>query len=105
MDVNIIFLEKLRRNVILSADRPDIADSCLCRLLHDVAEVAGQLQLSGAVEHGGFNIEHFPSDGCPGKAAHEADLILRIDVLRLKARGAEIVGHAACAQLHALALA
>ena len=41
-----------------------------------IMQRTGQLQLSGAVEHGGFNIEHFPADGCPGKAAHEADLIL-----------------------------
>ena len=102
--MDILLLIKLRVDAEHLRAAADIGDGGLRRLLHDVAEVAGQLQLSGAVEHGGFNIEHFPADGCPGKAAHEADLILRIDVLRLKARGAEIVGHAACAQLHALAL-
>ena len=103
--MDILLLIKLRVDAEHLCAAADIGDGGLRRLLHDVAEVAGQLQLSGAVEHGGFNIEHFPADGCPGKAAHEADLILRIDVLRLKARGAEIVGHAACAQLHAFALA
>ena len=103
--MDILVLIKLRVDAEQLRTAADIGDGGLRRLLHDVAEVAGQLELARAVEHGNFDIEHFPADGRPRKAAHETDLVLRVNVLRLKARGAEIVGHAAGAQLHALALA
>ena len=103
--MDILVLIKLRVDAEQLRTAADIGDGGLRRLLHDVAEVAGQLQLARAVEHCDFDIEHFPADGRPGKAAHETDLVLRVNVLRFKARGAEIVGHAAGAQLHALALA
>ena len=75
MDVNIIFLEKLRRNVILSADRPDIADSCLCRLLHDVAQLTGQLEFTLARHHVDLDFQRISSHTRPCKSAHDPDLI------------------------------
>ena len=102
--MDILVLIKLRVDAEQLRTAADIGDGGLRRLLHDIAEVAGQLELARAVEHGDFDIEHFPADGRPRKAAHKADLVLRIDTLRLVARRAEIIGHAAGAQLHALAL-
>ena len=102
--MDILVLIKLRVDAEQLRTAADIGDGGLRRLLHDVAEVAGQLELARAVEHGDFDIEYFPADRRPRKAAHKADLVLRIDTLRLVARRAEIIGHAAGAQLHALAL-
>ena len=75
MDVNIIFLEKLRRNVILSADRPDIADSCLCRLLHDIAQLTCQLELTLAGHHVNLDFQRISAHTRPCKSAHDSDLI------------------------------
>ena len=73
--MNIIFLEKLRRNVILSADRPDIADSCLCRLLHDVAQLTGDNEFALPVEVSDLNRQDIAAEGRIGQTGYHADLI------------------------------
>ena len=75
MDVNIIFLEKFRRNVILSADRADIADSRLCRLFHDIAQLTGQLEFPLARHHVDLDLQRISAHARPCKSAHDPDLI------------------------------
>ena len=42
MDMDVMFLEKFRINMVIFTDGPNITDSGLCRLFHDVSEFSRQ---------------------------------------------------------------
>ena len=69
----------LREEVFLDAEllrmRPRIAERRLCRLLHDVAELAGERQAAAASHRRRFDEEDVAADRRPRQTGRDADLI------------------------------
>ena len=55
--------------------RSDITERGLGRFLHDIAEMAGEGQLTLALHHRGFDVEHIAAAFGPGQAGRDADFI------------------------------
>ena len=81
MDVDIFVLVKVRIDPERLGAAAQAGDGGTCRLLHHVAQVAGQLDAAGALHHGALDVEHFPADRGIRKAAHKADLVARTQLI------------------------
>lgn len=62
----------------------NIADGSLGRFLHHIAEVAGQLQISGPLHRKHLNPQQFAAKRGPCESVDNADFILRIDAVLQK---------------------
>ena len=56
--------------------RADVRHGRLRRLLHHVAQLAGQRELAFAVDHSGFGAQNRAADFGPGQAGDQADFAL-----------------------------
>ena len=81
--MDVVFREKFLWNVILLTDGTNIADSRLCRFLHHIAELSGQLKLAFSRHHIDFDFKGITADARPSKPAHDSNLI--VIVLSIKA--------------------
>ncbi len=83
MNVDVVFLEKFFRNLILLCHGTNKADARLRRLLHHIAELAGQQKLSFS----GITLtsisERIAADCRPGKTAHNTNLRFFVGRLEL----------------------
>ena len=76
----------------LLGPRAHVAQRGLRRLLHHVAELAGERQLALAGHQRRFGDEHLAADFGPGQAGGDADLVLLLGHARAEARHAEVLG-------------
>ena len=68
---------------------PQAGQSSLGGFLHHVAQIAGQFQLAGTVDHVDLDLKRRAADGCPRKARDKSDLIGRDVCLRQEFADAE----------------
>ena len=88
--MNVMLLKELPRNLIFPADRTDIADSCLCGLLHHVPELSGQQKFALARQNIHLDLQGIPARTRPRETAHNAGLISIIFPVRTVFFPAEI---------------
>ena len=93
------------RDVVLVGLRADVAHRRLRRLLHDVAELAGQGQLALARHQRRLDGQDLAADFRPGQARGDADLVLLLGQRLAEARHAEVLGDLGRRDLHAERLA
>ena len=75
MDVDVMLRKIFPVDPVLLTDGTDIADPCLRRLLHHIAELSGQLERAFARHHVHFDLQRISADTRPGQSAHDPDLI------------------------------
>ena len=83
MNVDVVFLEKFFRNLILLCHGTNKADARLRRLLHHIAELAGQQKLSFSRHHIDLDLQRIAADCRPGKTAHNTNLRFFVGRLEL----------------------
>ncbi len=76
--VNIESAVKVARQAQAMGPRADVGHGRLRRLLHHVAQFAGERQLALAVHHRGFGAQNRAADFSPGQAGDQADLALLV---------------------------
>ena len=96
VDVNILRLIEVRRNAQLRRALAQAGHSGLAALLHDLAEVAGQLQLAAAVHHADLDRQDLAADLRPRKTVDHADQIGLCRLVARITRRAEIAFHILC---------
>ena len=87
--MNVLRLIEIRSESQRLCARADKAHGRKGGFLHHVSQIAGQLQLAGAVNHVDLDLERRATDGCPRKARDKADLIGRDVRLRQEFADAE----------------
>ncbi|CAN4019351.1 Flp pilus assembly protein TadB, partial [Dysosmobacter welbionis] len=81
VDVDVLRLVKVRWNPQHRRPAPQAAESRLSRLLHHVSQVAGELQLAGAVHDVDLHLQDLAARLSPGQAVHHADLLpVRVEI-------------------------
>ena len=78
MYVNIIFLEKFRRNIIIGCYRTDVRNACLSRFFHDISELSGKYKFSLARHDIDLDLKCITSDLCPCKSSGDSDFVFLI---------------------------
>ena len=81
MDMYLMGLVKVVRNIVFIADRAHICQSRFGRLFHDVSQLTGQPQAAFSGHDIHFDLKGLPSVPCPGKPGNYADLIFLVDIL------------------------
>src|SRR5436190_165462 len=105
VDVDVGGAVEVLRDVVLVGLRADVAHRRLRRLLHDVAELAGQGQLALAGHQRRLDGQDLAADFRPGQARGDADLVLLLGQRLAEARHAEVLGDLGRRDLHAERLA
>ena len=73
--MDIIFFKKVIRNLIISADRTNIADPGPCRFFHHISKLTCEHDLAFSRHHIHFDLESVPTHTGPCKSTHNPDLI------------------------------
>ena len=92
MDVNVMLRKKIAVNVIPLPDGTDIADSSARGFLHHVSKLSRQDELAFSVHNIDLYLQGVAADACPGKSAHNSDLIAVIEPFNAVAFFSEISG-------------
>ncbi len=91
MDVDVVLLEEALGDPERLAIRPRVRHRRPRRLLHHVAELAGEDQLALALHEGDLDGEQIAPDARHGSAGRDADLVLLLGKAVLVARHAKVV--------------
>ena len=102
VDVNVLRFVEIRGEAQRLCARADKAHGCEGGFLHHVAQIAGQFQLAGTVDHVDLDLKRRAADGCPRKARDKPDLIGRDVCLRQEFADAEEVFEIAAGDGNAL---
>ena len=81
MYVDIMFFKEIFCYLILAADRTDVADTGLRRLLHHISKLSGQHDISASRHHIDLDLQGIAAHTGPCKSSYDADFIRRIDHL------------------------
>ena len=96
VDVDVLLLVEVGLGAVELGPRPHVRERRAGRLLHDVAELAGQDEVSLAAHERRLDVEDVAAGLRPGEAGREADLgllaLLAQPELRLAEEPGEVVG-------------
>ena len=92
MHVDVAAVEERRLDAEVDGARAHIGRRRRDRLLHHVAQIAGDRHLALAGHHDAFDRQQLAADLGPGEAGDDADLILELGLAVAELRHAEIIG-------------
>ena len=75
VDVDVLGLIKVSGNAQPGGIGPNVTQRCMSRLLHHIPQIAGELQLAGAVHDVNFYLQGLAAYTGPGQTGHKTYLI------------------------------
>ena len=91
--MNILGLVEIRSNTQFFRIGADIAQGRVGRLLHHVTQVAGKLQLAGALHDIDFHLQRLAADGGPSQPGYQTNLIVDRQAVRQELADAQETLH------------
>jgi hypothetical protein len=94
VNVQIAFANEVETHAETFGASTNASERGLCRLLHHVAEFAGERHASATFNQRRFDLQHLAADLRPGKSGSQTDLALCGDALLAELDRAEHLTHA-----------